>query len=154
VVAHAHPPRAPARAGDPALRGHVLVLGSGTTGLPLLETLLGADYEIVVVDDDPDVVARLREADVHVIRGDASDLEVLQEARARDARIITSTIRRPEDNRRLLEYARGVPTIVRVFEEEDAEWIREMGGTPVLYSEAAAERLIEWFEKEVRGQGA
>ena len=143
---HVHPVLQRAR-GVPELSGHVLVLGSGTTGMPLLETLLGADYEVVVVDDDPDVVSRLRQADLHVIRGDATDIEVLQEARARHARVITSTIRRPEDNRRLLEYARGVPVIVRVFEEEDAEWIRKLGGIPVLYSEAAAEGLLDWLDR-------
>ncbi len=148
ALMHLHPVRRRART-MPRLSGHVLVLGSGATGMPLLETLLGADYEVVVVDDDPNVVARLRDAELHVIRGDASDVAVLQEARAREARIITSTIRRPEDNRRLLEYAQGVPTIVRVFEEEDAAWIRELGGTPVLYSEAAAEGLMSWIEREL-----
>ncbi len=145
---HLHPVRRRAHT-MPEFSGHILVLGSGSTGMPLLETLLGAEYDIVVVDDDPDVVARLRDAEVHVIRGDASDLDVLEEARARDARMITSTIRRPEDNRRLLEYARGVPMIIRVFEEEDAMWVRELGGTPVLYSEAAADGLMDWFGKNL-----
>ena len=141
-----HPVRSEATIATPA-GDHVLMLGSGTTGMPLLETILGQCQEVVVVDDDPAVVARLRDADVAVIRGDASDVEVLREAHAHRARVITSTIRRPEDNRRLLENARGVPTIVRVFEEEDAAWIREMGGTPVLYSEAAAEGLLRWFDR-------
>lgn len=148
MLMHLHPVRRRART-LPPLTGHVLVLGSGSTGMPLLETLLGADYEVVVVDDDPDVVARLRDAELHVIRGDASDVAVLRQARAREARVITSTIRRPEDNRRLLEYAGGVPVIVRVFEEEDADWIRELGGTPVLYSHAASEGLMQWIEKSL-----
>lgn len=148
---HLHPVRRRGH-GVPALTGHVLLLGSGNTGMPLLETILAGDLEVVVVDDDPNVVARLREADVHVIRGDATDLHVLSQAGARDARIIASTIRRPEDNRRVLEYARGVPVIVRVFEEEDAAWIRELGGTPVLYSEAAAQGVVKWFERQEGGE--
>ncbi len=146
ALLHLHPAGRPA-ARLPPLRDHVLVLGSGTTGMPLLETLLGADCQIVVVDDDPNVVGRLREAEIPVIRGDATDTAVLEQARARDARIITSTIRRPRDNRRLLEYARGVPIIVRVFEEEDAAWVRAMGGTPVVYSEAAADGLLAWLDR-------
>ena len=142
---HLHPVRR--RGHDlPPLRGHVLLLGSGTTGMPLLETLLSANCEVVAVDDDPNVVARLREADLYVIRGDATDLDVLRQAGAREARVITSTIRRPEDNRRLLEYAGDVPVIVRVFEERDAAWIRGLGGIPVLYSEAAAEGLLNWLD--------
>ncbi len=133
----------------PPAGGHVLVLGSGTTGFPLTETLLASGYEVVVVDDDPSVIERLRQAEIATIRGDASDLEVLRQARARQARVITSTIRRPEDNRRLLEYARGVKTLVRVFDEADARWVREMGGVPVLYSEAAAEAMLRWYEREI-----
>jgi len=142
---HPAPPQAaiPSPAG-----GHVLVLGAGTTGLPLVETLVAAGLEVVVVDDDPAVVERLRQADVPCIWGDASDVHVLAEARARHARIILSTIRRPQDNRRLLEYVRGVPVLVRVYEDDDAAWIRALGGTPVHYSDAAAEGLLRWYERE------
>ena len=151
---HRHPVR---RAGrrqiPPPSGGHVLVLGAGTTGLPLVETLFASGCEVVVVDDDPDMVARLREADVPAIRGDASDGAVLDEARARHARIITSTIRRPEDNRRVLEHVAGVPVLVRVFEEEDARWVRELGGTPILYSEATAERLLAWYQRNLAPDG-
>jgi Kef-type K+ transport system membrane component KefB len=127
--------------------GHVLVLGSGSTGMPLLETLLATGVDIVVIDDDPVVVARLRDADVPCLRGDASDIELLRRANADRARIITSTVRRPRDNRRLLEFARGVPTLVRVFDDADAVWIRELGGTPVLASQAAAEEMVRWFDR-------
>jgi hypothetical protein len=140
-----HPVRAVSTA-DPPDGGHILVLGSGTTGMPLLETLLAAGNDVVVVDDDPAVIARLREADVPCIRGDASDPEVLRKANASTARIITSTIRRPRDNATVLELAPHVTVLVRVFEDDDADWIRARGGTPVLYSEAAAKHLLEWIE--------
>jgi len=128
--------------------GHVLLLGTGTTGLPLLETILGAGYRVVVVDDDPAVIARLREADVPCIRGDATDPAVLRQANADRAYVISSTIRRPEDNRRLLDFARGVPVFVRVFDEQDAGWIEAMGGIPVVYSEATADAMLAWFDRE------
>ena len=136
----------------PPERDHVLLLGSGSTGMPLLETILTSGLEVAVVDDDPAVIARLGELDIPCVRGEAADLEVLDRVNARSARVISSTIRRPEDNRRLLDYVRGVPVIVRVFDEEDADWIRESGGTPVLYSEAAAERFFQWYDRS--GPGA
>ena len=146
TLLHWHPVRRAARPQiTPPSGGHVLVLGAGTTGLPLVETLFASGYEVVVVDDDPDVVGRLRDAEVPVIRGDATDPSVLDQARARHARLITSTVRRPEDNRRLLEHVTGVPVLVRVFEEEEAEGIRQLGGTPVLYSHAAADRMLHWY---------
>jgi Kef-type K+ transport system membrane component KefB len=127
---------------------HVLVLGSGATGMPLLETILAGGHEVLVIDDDPIVVQRLREAEIPCLRGDASDVALLERAGAHRARIITSTIRRPQDNRRLLEFARGVPTLVRVFEDSDAEWIRALGGTPVVASHAAAAEMMRWFDRE------
>lgn len=141
-----HPVAARATLPPPA-GGHVLLLGSGSTGMPLLETILTSGHEVAVVDDDPAVVARLAELEIPCVRGEASDFEVLERVNARQARVISSTIRRPEDNRRLLDHVSGVPVIVRVFDEEDAEWIRARGGTPVLYSEAAAERFFHWYDR-------
>ncbi|MGH7449658.1 MAG: cation:proton antiporter, partial [Longimicrobiales bacterium] len=128
--------------------GHVLILGSGSTGMPLLETILAMGHDVLVIDDDPAVIERLREADIPCLRGDASDVQLLQRAGADRARIITSTIRRPRDNRRLLEFARGVPALVRVFEDADAKWITELGGTPVIASHAAAAEMMKWFDRE------
>jgi hypothetical protein len=38
--------------------------------------------------------------------------------------------------------------LVRTFSEEEAEWVRRRGGTPVLYSEAAAADFLSWFEAQ------
>jgi Kef-type K+ transport system membrane component KefB len=141
-----HPLRQRSTARGP-MRDHVLLLGCGDNGWPLLETLLGSGYEVLVVDDDPAVIERLQEGDIPCIRGDGSDLEVIRAANARDARVIISTMRRSGDNFALLSYVNGVPTLVRVFEPDDAEKIRERGGTPVLYSRAAAEDLMRWLEQ-------
>jgi nucleoside-diphosphate-sugar epimerase len=130
------------------MSGHVLLLGTGTTGMPLLETILAAGQTVLAVDDDPAVISRLRDAEVACVRGEAADPKVLRGACVDRARIISSTIRRPEDNRRLLEMASGVPVLVRVFDLEDAQWVRDLGGTPVVYSVAAAEGMLRWYERE------
>lgn len=143
---HLHPSRRGPR--EPAPEGHVLLLGTGATGMPLLEDLILTGCNVVVVDDDPAVIARLAEADVRTIRGDASDADVLHRAGVTRARVVSSTIRRPRDNATLLELAADVPTLVRVFDDDDADWVRARGGIPVLYSEAAAEGLMEWFMEE------
>ena len=84
---------------------------------------------------------------------EASDIALLKRASADRARIITSTIRRPQDNRRMLEFARGVPALIRVFEESDAEWISELGGTPVMASHAAGAEMLKWFDQEFERPG-
>jgi monovalent cation:H+ antiporter-2, CPA2 family len=127
-------------------RGHVLLLGCGENGMPLLETLYAAGADVLVVDDDPAIIRQLREGEIPCIRGDGSDFDVLRRAGARDARLIISTIRRPLDNEPVLRYVEGVRVLVRVFEESDADRIRGLGGTPILYSEAAAEDFMRWFD--------
>jgi hypothetical protein len=73
---------------------------------------------------------------------------VLQTARADRARIITSTIRRPRDNQRLLDYAGNeTPVLVRVFDDQDARWVEERGGIPIVYSDAAAREFLGWFDR-------
>ena len=130
-----------------SMQDHVLLLGCGDNGMPLLETLVGAGHDVLVVDDDPAVIERLHEGEVPCIRGDGSDMEVLQTANARGARIVVSTMRRPGDNRALLEHVDGVPVVVRVFDAEDAEQIRQLGGTPILYSEAAVDDFFRWLDQ-------
>lgn len=134
--------------------GHVLLLGCGSGGMPLLETLFAAGHRVVAIDDDPRIVARLRDGDVEVLRGDASDPATLRAAGADRALIISSTIRRPRDNERLLATCGDVPVLVRVFEDEDADWVRSQGGTPIVYSDAAAEEFIRWFEEFVERRQA
>ena len=147
---HRHPLRTRStHAGEPP-RDHVLLLGCGAGGMPLLETLLATGEEVVVIDDDPEIVERLREGEVTCIRGDASDPEVLRAAGAERAKLISSTIRRPRDNARLLESVDGVPVLVRVFDDEDARWVSEQGGVPIPYAEASAEVFLEWYDAAFR----
>lgn len=126
-------------------RGHVLVLGAGSTGMPLLEDLILEGRGVAVVDDDPGLVASLQASGIHAVRGEATDLATLRAAGLEHARVVCSTARRVRDNETLLLEARGIPVLVRVFEEADAAWVRARGGEPLLYTEAAAEDLLEWF---------
>ena len=128
--------------------GHVLLLGCGQHGEHLLEELIVTRSEIVVVDDDPALVDRVRKAGVTALRGDISDVRLLEKVGADRARVVLSTVPRREDNVPLLRFARGVPILVRGFNLEDGEWIAARGGRPILYSEAAAEDFRDWFENE------
>jgi Kef-type K+ transport system membrane component KefB len=142
-----HPARRTDEIGVPP-DGHVLMLGCGASGMPLLETLVIGPYRVVAVDDDPQVVELVREAGVEAIRGDAADQELLRRAGADRARVVVSTVRRIEDNGPLLEMTAGkVPVLVRAFNVEDAAWVDARGGRSVLYSDAAADGFMEWFER-------
>jgi len=142
-----HPFKGP-RPLDARPENHILLLGGGRNGISLIEELIITRYTLVVVDDDPALIQRLDDAMVPAVRGDASDIEVLREVGADRARIVISTIRRKEDNAPLLALGQGRPILVRAFNLEDARWIEERGGRPILYSDAAAEDFWEWYETE------
>jgi CPA2 family monovalent cation:H+ antiporter-2 len=145
-VVRFHPSRRRQRDATPP-HGHALLLGAGSTGMAVLEELVIAGTPVVVVDEDPAVIARLAEAGIPTEQGEAANRAVLERAGANRARVVISTIHRPRDNQALLDLARGVPVLVRVFDAGDAEWVRARGGTPLLYSEAAADALLAWFEE-------
>ncbi len=142
-----HPLRQRPRLERP-MSGHVLLLGCGESGMVLVETFLVFGHEVLVIDDDPVVIRGLQEADVPCLRGDASDPELLEAAGARRASVIVSTLRRPRDNDTLLRYAAGVPTLVRVFDDSEAEAVHALGGRPVVLADAAAEDLLATLDQE------
>jgi Kef-type K+ transport system membrane component KefB len=141
-----HPLRRRAPAFDPP-HGHVLLIGAGDNGMPLLETLLAAERNVVVIDDDPAVIETLREGEVPCIRGDGSDFEILRQAGAADAQIIISTMRRPRDSLHVLNRVPDVPVLVRVFDQDDAEGVRRRGGIPISYADAATEDFLMWLDQ-------
>lgn len=144
-----HPLRKMERAaGTP--KGHVLILGFGSAGMWTLKPLLAQGEEVLVVDDDAVVCGALAKKNVSYLRGDGAEKEVLEKAGARDAKLVIASMRRVSDALTVLKYVKGVPVVARVFEEEDAEKIREAGGIPVMNSLAAADTFMEWLENNDR----
>jgi len=148
-----HPSRR-ARQQETPHADHVLMLGFGEAGMYVLRPLLKQGCRVVVVDDDPAVIEQLGEMNVPCIRGDGGDEHVLRRAGARRAKLILASMRRVADGVRVLNHVHGVPVVVRVFEENDAQTVRKLGGTPVLNSEAAANAFMEWFNLAMNSEKA
>lgn len=131
-------------------RGHLLLVGCGSTGWDLLDLAFLAGTDLVVVDQDPSVVQELRDAGIRALRGEVTDPRILQEAGIAGARAVASTVSRPRDNEQLLEAAGpDVPVLVRVFDEEDARWVKSRGGDAVVSGEAAAGSFLAWWDERV-----
>ncbi|MEX2528180.1 MAG: cation:proton antiporter [Gemmatimonadota bacterium] len=140
-----HPGRRPPDL-DPPPRDHVVLIGAGSNGQALLEELALGGREVVVVEDDPAIIDFLEESGFRTVRGDATDFEVLRKAGVEEAHLVVSTVPRPEDIGPLLDKGRQIPIVARVFNVEDAEWVKERGGEPVLFSDAAADDFLEWYD--------
>ncbi|MCP5517859.1 MAG: cation:proton antiporter [Verrucomicrobiales bacterium] len=153
LLLHLHPRRRRGQATG-SRRGHVLMLGFGAGGMWMMKPVAQAGHDVLVVDDDPAVIEQLEAKGIPCLRGDGSDEHLLARAGAREAKLILVSMRRVQDARRVLDFARQVPVVVRVFEETEAVVVRRSGGIPVLNSEAAADTFMEWFGQTIHPQDA
>jgi len=133
---------------------HVLLLGFGAGGMWVVKPLRKQGYNVLVVDDDAALIEQLQKMGIPCLRGDGTDERVLEQAGARRARLVLASMRRVEEALRVLRHLSGRPVVVRVFEEEEAEQVRRLGGIPVLNSVAAADTFMEWFDKTMRPRQA
>jgi Trk K+ transport system NAD-binding subunit len=137
-------------------KGHVLVLGFGSAGDYVIHPFLETGDTVVVVDEDPAVIAKLQsKGKVVAIRGDGADRALLDQLHARQAKLILAAMRRPEEAEGVIQFVSGcTPVFARVFDPKDADRIRQLGGTPILNSMASAEAFLEWYQavgKEMTG---
>ena len=137
-------------AADQAPREHVLFLGCGTNTRRMITRVLQVGQPVMVVDDDPGVVAELHHQGVPAIRGDGADYHILEAAGARQAKVIVSTMRRRHDYERLLAFAGGRNVLIRVFGPQEGEQIKRLGGTPIIESETAAEEFLGRLDQETQ----
>ena len=129
-------------------KNHVLVLGFGSAGDYVIQPFIERGDLVVVVDEDPAVVAKLQaKGKVTAIRGDGADRALLDQLHARKSRVILASMRRTEEAAGVLKYVDGAaPVFARVFEPEDGERIQSLGGIPILNSMASSEAFMSWYQ--------
>lgn len=134
-------------AGEP-LSDHAVLLGFGRAGRACLKVIRESGCGVLVVDDDAAVIRQLIADNIPCIQGEGSDPRVLEQAQARQARVVLCNLRRNHDALQALEHLRGSPAkaIVRTFEREDAILIEKAGGVAVRSAEATAGTFMQWFD--------
>ncbi len=137
-------------------RDHVVLIGYGRGGEIIVKAMRDAGREIVVIDYDPVTVRKLNEQGIRAVHGEGSDRRLLEQVNARRARAIISSMRRVADTESMIRHlgADGPLMITRIFEPNDAERIRRLGGIPVLSSEAAADAFLRWYQYMFGGADA
>jgi len=143
---HRHPGRQ-ASDGFFGFQAHAIIIGLGSSGMWVVRELQSAGHHVLVIDDDTSVIANCERNRIACLRGDGSDPRVLRRAGAKDARLIVASLPRPADVLKIVRFAGDVPVVARVFDAGDAREVEEAGGFPVLSSEAALEKFLEWFDK-------
>ncbi|OGY22044.1 MAG: hypothetical protein A2113_02410 [Candidatus Woykebacteria bacterium GWA1_44_8] len=128
---------------------HVVLVGAGRLGWNIRQTLLKRDYQVVVVDFNPEVVKALEAEQAPVIYGDISDPEIFEKACVGSAKMVISTVFDHEDTRSILSeiknLSRKVPVVVTSAESSGAlEFYRE-GASYVIVPRILSSHLIEKF---------
>jgi trk system potassium uptake protein TrkA len=106
----------------------VVIASGGRTGAHLAHMLVGMEHEVRIIEDRPEVLARIhRELPTEtIIEGDPLDLNVLEQAGLRQAHVLAACLTEDEKNLTLCYLARTQfnvrRTIARVNNPRDA-WL-------------------------------
>ncbi len=133
----------------PDRSGHIVIVGGGTAGTLLVQKVQDAGLSPVIIDNDPMVTVRFRQQECDAVWGDGEDVETLKEAGIEEARAVVVTTGDLHHLRTVRRLApEGIPLWLHAFESEQAEAARALGAKTVIYSEAAADAFVEWFDTE------
>jgi len=80
------------------LKHHIIVCGSGETGIHVIKQLLLKDVSFVVIENDENAIETLQQMNVNYIFDDATKEEVLVEARVAQARGLITCLAKDADN--------------------------------------------------------
>ncbi len=121
---------------------HVLIAGYGVAGRELARALRDLSVPYVVVDLNPDLVRRARQAGEPVYFGDVTSVDVLRHLGAARAREVVLVIDDPSAAARAISAVRQVAPevhlIVRAPFVEDVERLEAVGATQVVPAELEA----------------
>ena len=122
--------------------GHTIIVGYGLAGRYLARVLQAAGISCVVVDQNPELVARAREDGIAVVFGDGTQHAVLDHVRLRKARVIVFAISSPTDERRGVALAREINGAVRIVVRTRyilaIDELRKLGANDIVVEEFEA----------------
>ena len=118
---------------------HVAIAGAGNVGTSIASDLKDAGHDVLLIEQDPDLVAKLRPSlDVRWYEGDACEVSTLQTAGLADADVVVAATGDDEDNLVVsllskMEFA--VPRVVARVNHPKNRWLfNETWGVDVSVS--------------------
>lgn len=112
----------------------VIIVGGGKVGTHLVSVLLQAGHQVTLIENRPDVVARIRVelAEAVLITGDGSSPDVLEKAGIGQAQVLTAVTGEDETNLVITTLARfefNVPRVIARVNNPKNAWLftKEMG---------------------------
>jgi K+:H+ antiporter len=129
----------PATVPETRLVGHVILVGYGRVGERIGAALAEQGVPFVVIEQNRELVERLREHGITAVSGNAADISVLPKAHVADARLLVLAIPDAFDVRKAIEIARplrpDLEIVARAHSVEEAELLRRERAAHVLIGE-------------------
>ena len=128
------------------MQNHHIICGYGRIGRRIAEVLAESDIELVVVDNRPEIIARLRERGIPYVEGDAREEETLKRAGIEKARGLVCTLSNDEVNVFVTLIARELNSklfiLVRTNQQQNTRKILRAGADKVISPyEIGADRM-------------
>ena len=144
VFASAHEKTAERSSVDPDLSDHIVLIGYGKLGTRVGRVCRELDQDLVVIDHDPDQLAKARREHENYVFGDAMDPETWRRANIDSCRLVYSTVPDRRLSEQLLEVETDGDVIVRAKRTGEAIELFEQGAAYVNVPDfLASERLTD-----------
>jgi CPA2 family monovalent cation:H+ antiporter-2 len=121
------------------LTDHVVLVGHGRVGSVVSTALRQAGTPVLVIEDNPGIIERLREQGIEIISGNAAAPDMLQAANVGAARGLLVAIPDAFEGGQIVAKARGIsatlPIIARAHSEEEVAHLKHHGATSVIMGE-------------------
>jgi CPA2 family monovalent cation:H+ antiporter-2 len=121
------------------LTDHVVLVGHGRVGSVVSAALRQAGTPVLVIEDNPGIIERLREQGIAIISGNAAAPDMLQAANVGAARGLLVAIPDAFEGGQIVAKARAIsaslPIIARAHSEEEIAHLKHHGATSVIMGE-------------------
>jgi CPA2 family monovalent cation:H+ antiporter-2 len=122
-----------------ALKNHVVLVGHGRVGKAISQALRKRKIPLLVVVDDEDEAAKLREQGITAIVGNAADPEIIERANLRAARGLLIAIADGFEGGQVVQQARAInpklTIVARAHSEEEILHLMRHGASHVVMAE-------------------
>jgi voltage-gated potassium channel Kch len=116
------PAHAEKRLGRPPLKDHIVLIGCHRMGHNILHSLMELRREFLVVDFNPDIVARLHRRGIDAVYGDITDPDIQEIAALDAARVVISTVPSLQDSVNLIARVKGSGHGAKVIVTAESEF--------------------------------
>jgi len=130
-----------------------IIVGAGSFGKSLLKILLENKWEVCVIEKDEEIAKNVREEfGVNVVAGDATNIDLLEEAGIKDVNVVIAATSREDTNAFVGIIAKqyNVPrVIVRISDRKLESFLKKVGVEELFnVEETAAINLFEQIVSE------